>query len=152
VTYTAADARQQLLDTVATATEELGLALAALGEAYEHLDEHSAERLEEDLFRPLQAAYGRAQRTHREFGVRHELPTRTFQPASRRAPSTGVKGLLDEAVAAAGKADTALAALQDSMLPIEVGDAELRAGLQEVRALLSDLSRRSRELVRTFGR
>jgi hypothetical protein len=152
VTYTAADARQQLLDTLATATEELGLALAALGEAYEHLDEHSAERLEEDLFRPLQAAYGRAQRTHREFAVRHELPTRTFQPASRRAPSTGVKGLLDEAVAAAGKADTALAALQDSMLPIEVGDAELRAGLQEVRALLSDLSRRSRELVRTFGR
>jgi hypothetical protein len=38
------------------------------------------------------------------------------------------------------------------MLPIEVGDAELRAGLQEVRELLANLSRRSRELVRTFGR
>jgi hypothetical protein len=152
VTYTTADARQQLLDTVATATEELGFALAALGEAYEHLDENSAERLEQELFRPVQAAYGRAQRTHREFAVRHELPSRVFQPASRRAPSTGVKGLLDEAVAAAGRADSALAALQDSMLPIEVGDAELRAGLQEVRALLAELSRRSRELVRTFGR
>jgi len=152
MTYAAADARTQLLDTVAAATEDLGFALAALGEAYELLDENSAERLEEELFRPVQAAYGRAQRTYLEFAARHELPSRTFAPATLRAPSTGVKGLLDGAVAAAGKADVALATLQDSMLPIEVGDPELRAGLRGVRELLAHVSRRSRELVRTFGR
>jgi hypothetical protein len=152
MTYAAADARTQLLDTVASATEDLGFALAALGEAYELLDENSGERLEQELFRPVQAAYGRAQRTYLKFAARHELPSRTFRPAALRAPSTGVKGLLDEAVAAAGKADVALATLQDSMLPIEVGDPELRAGLREVRELLADVSHRSRELVRTFGR
>ena len=45
-----------------------------------------------------------------------------------------------------------LAALQDSMLPIEVGDSELRAGLQEVRELLGQLRHQARELVRTLGR
>jgi hypothetical protein len=38
------------------------------------------------------------------------------------------------------------------MLPVEVGDAELRSGLAEVRELLGDLRARSRELVRTLGR
>jgi hypothetical protein len=38
------------------------------------------------------------------------------------------------------------------MLPIEVGDAELRAGLQEVRELLGEVRGRARELVRTLGR
>ncbi|MCW3024929.1 MAG: hypothetical protein JWM29_361, partial [Solirubrobacterales bacterium] len=37
--YTTADARQQLLDTLADATEQLGSAVAALSEAYEALDE-----------------------------------------------------------------------------------------------------------------
>jgi hypothetical protein len=152
VTYATADARQQLLDALAVATEDLSFALAALGEAYEQLDENTAERLEQELFRPVNAAYGRAQRTHLEFAARHELPSRAFAPASPPAPSTGVKGLLDSAAAAAGKADHELAALQDSMLPVEVGDAELRAGLQEVRALLTDLTHRSRELMRTIGR
>ncbi len=62
--YTTAEARQQLLDTVAAATEDIAFALAALGEAYELLDEHNAENLERDLFRPVQLAYGRAQRTY----------------------------------------------------------------------------------------
>jgi hypothetical protein len=38
------------------------------------------------------------------------------------------------------------------MLPVEVGDPELRAGLAEVRVLLDDLTSRSREFVRTLGR
>lgn len=152
VTYTTADARQQLLETVAAAADELGSGLAALGEAYEHLDDNGAERLERELFRPVQAAYGRAQRTYLDFAARHGLPSRTFGPAPLRAPSTGVKSLLEHAVAAAGEADRELATLQDSMLPVEVGDAELRAGLQEVRGLLSDVGPRSRELARTFGR
>jgi hypothetical protein len=38
------------------------------------------------------------------------------------------------------------------MLPVEVGDPELRAGLAEVRELLGGLRARARELVRTLGR
>jgi ABC-type transporter Mla subunit MlaD len=150
--YTTAQARQQVLDTVAQATEEIAFALASLSEAYEHLDEHNADNLEQELFRPVQMAYGRAKRTHAEFATRHGLPGRTFQPASPGAPSTGVKGFLDSAVDAVERADRVLATLQDSMLPVEVGDAELRTGLEDVRKLLSDLRGRARELVRTLGR
>jgi len=152
MTYTTADGRRQLLDAVARAVEEIGLALAALGEVYELLDELTADRLEQELFQPVQAAYGRAQRTYVEFADRHGLPGQTFQPASAGAPSTGVKGFIDSAVDAAGRADGELAGLQDSMLPIEVGDVELRADLREVRELLGELRGRARELVRTLGR
>jgi hypothetical protein len=150
--YTNAEARQQLLDTLADATGEIGFALAAVGEAYERLDENTADRLERELFRPVQMAYGRAQRTHAEFADRHGLPTRTFEPRSPGAPSQGVKGLLENAVAAIGQADATLATLQDSMLPVEVGDPSLRAGLEEVRTLLGGLPGRARELLRTVGR
>ena len=150
--YTTADAQQQLLDTLATAAEELGVALAALTEAYEHLDENAAERLEEDLFRPVQSAYGRARRAHADFAERHGLPSRSFEPAAPGAPSLGVKGFLERAVAAVQSADGTLATLQDSMLPVEVGDPQLRAGLEDVRVLLDHISSRSRELMRTFGR
>ncbi len=152
MTYTTADARQQLLAAVARGIEEIGVALASLGEAYELLDEQTADRLESELFRPVQVAYGRAQRTYAEFAARHDLPGRTFAPAPPGAPSTGAKGFIDAAVDAAGRADGELAALQDSMLPVEVGDAELRAGLQEVRALIGELRGRARELVRRLGR
>jgi hypothetical protein len=152
VTYTTAQARQQLLETVAGAADEIGFALASLGEAYERLDEHTADTLERDLFLPVQAAYGRAQRTHAEFAGRHDLPGQVFERASPGAPSLGVRGLLDSALDAVARADGALAALQDSLLPIEVGDAELRAGLQEVRRLLGNLRGPARELVRTLGR
>ncbi len=150
--YTTADARQGLLDTVATAIEQLGVALAALGEAYEQLDEQSAERLEQQLFRPVQIAYGRAQRTHAAFAARHQLPPRRFEPAPAGAPSAGVRGFLDSALQAVASADATLSELQDSMLPVEVGDADLRAGLREVRELLGKLSGRAREFVRTLGR
>ena len=152
MTYTTAEGRQQLLDAIARAIEEIGVALAALGEAYELLDEQTAERLERELFRPVQSAYGRAQRTYTGFASRHDLPGRTFEPATQGAPSTGVKGFIDGALDASGRADGELAALQDSMLPVEVGDAELRAGLQEVRELIGELRTRARELVRTLGR
>ncbi|MGO9248335.1 MAG: hypothetical protein ACLP7W_07035 [Solirubrobacteraceae bacterium] len=152
MTYTTADGRRQVLDALARAIEEIGVALAALGEAYELLDERTADRLEQELFRPVQMAYGRAQRTYAGFAGRHELPSHTFAPAPQGAPSTGVKGFVDGALDAAGRADGELAALQDSMLPIEVGDSELRAGLQEVRELLGQLRHQARELVRTLGR
>jgi hypothetical protein len=150
--YTTADARQGLLDTVATATDQLGLALAALGEAYEQLDEQSAERLEERLFRPVQSAYGRAQRTYAAFAERHRLGGRAFRPPVPGAPSTGVKGFIDGALQAVASADRTLAELQDSMLPVEVGDPDLRAGLREVRELLGPLSASAREFARTLGR
>jgi hypothetical protein len=38
------------------------------------------------------------------------------------------------------------------MLPVEVGDPELRAGLADVRELVGNLRSRARELVRTLGR
>jgi hypothetical protein len=152
VAYTTADARQQLLDTLAAATAEIAVALAALTEAYEQLDENTAEQLERELFRPVQTAYGRAQRTHAEFAERHGLEGRAFEPAPPGAPSHGVKGFIESAVAAVERADSGLSTLQDSMLPVEVGDPQLRAGLEEVRALLDHTRARARELVRRLGR
>lgn len=152
MTYASAEARQELLDTIGDAVEDLGAALAALGAAYEQLDERSADRLEETLFAPVQKAYGRATRTYSGFADRHGLTTRSFEAATASVPSTGVKGFVEETVDAVARADADLAELQDSMLPVEVGDAELRAGLGEVRALLGDVSSTAREFVRTFGR
>jgi hypothetical protein len=150
--YTATEARQHLLDTLAGGIDLIGVAVASLGEAYEQLDDYAAERLEEQLFRPVQLAYGRAQRTYSGFADRYDLPARTFDPQIRGHPSTGAKGFIEGAVGAVGEADTAIATLQDSMLPIEVGDAELRAGLMQVRELIGEIPVRARELVRTLGR
>jgi hypothetical protein len=150
--YTNADARQQLLDVLADAADEIAHALAALGEAYELLDEHAADLLEAAMFRPVQHAYGRAQRTHVEFADRYELPRRTFEGQSAGLPSLGAKGFVEVAVEACTRADGALATLQDSMLPVEVGDADVRAGISEVRELLGGVRARARELLRTFGR
>jgi len=85
--YTTVEGRQELLDALAGAIDQIGLALASLGAAYEQLDESTADRLEEELFGPVQVAYGRAKRTHAGFAGRHGLTSRTFEahpPASRR--------------------------------------------------------------------
>lgn len=152
MTYATADARRQVLTSIADAAELLGAALASLGEAYEQLDERTAEQLEAELFRPLQVAYGRAQRAHNGFAARCELPSRAFAVHPPSAPAGGPKALLAAALEAVDRADRALAELQDSLLPVEVGDAELRAGLSEVRELLGGLHARARALVRTLGR
>jgi len=147
-----AEARQQLLDALATATDDLARALAALGAAYEQLDERQADRLEAELFQPLQRAYGRARRTHTDFAGRHGLQAREFGTPSPGPPSTGVKGFIETAVDAVRSAENELVALQDSLMPIEVGDADLRTGLTETRALIDGMSQRARDIVRTFGR
>jgi len=152
VAYIAGEARQELLDTLGEAIDKIAVALAALGAAYERLGTLPADRLEDELFRPVQAAYGRAKRTHAGFAQRHSLPRRTFTPAAPGLPSTGIRGFIETAVASVSEADARLADLQDSMMPVEVGDPELRAGLGEVRELLGDVSPRARELVRTLGR
>ena len=150
--YSTAEARQQLLDDLAQAVDEIGVALAALGGAYELLDEQTADRLEAELFRPVQVAYGRAQRTHAGFAERHGLRGRTFEPSTAGRPSQGVKGYLDGAVEAIEETDHLLVEIQDSMMPVEVGDAELRAGLAEARELVGPLAGRAHALVRVFGR
>jgi hypothetical protein len=147
-----AEARQELLDALAAAADELGDALASLSTAYELLDDSHADAMEEQLFRSVQRAYGRAKRTHAEFARRHGLPERTFAAAAPGAPSTGVKRLIEDAVEAVSRAEAELVALQDSLMPIEYGDPELRAGLAEVRSLIDGLPGRARGFIRTFGR
>jgi hypothetical protein len=152
MTYASADARQSLLDNIAAAADRIGTALAVLGTVYEQLDDATADRLEDELFRPVQHAYGVAKRTHTEFSARHGRPPRTFPTAPGGLPSVGVRQLLERALAEIVTADAELADLQDTMLPVEVGDPQLRAGLAEVRTLLGTLQARARDLVRTFGR
>lgn len=150
--YSAADARQQLLDTLADATDALGLALTALGEAYEQLDDHAAGMLEEQLFRPVQLAYGRASRAHGQFAARHGRESRSFEARPAGLPSLGAKGFIASAVDAVREAEGTLATLQDSLLPVEVGDEQLRAELADLRALMAPLPQQAHELVRTLGR
>ena len=90
MSYTTAEGREQILGDLAVAIEQIAESLAALGEAYEQLDEHTADVLEEQLFRPVQHAYGRAQRTYTEFASRSNLrvahissPTRPGSSPSR---------------------------------------------------------------------
>ena len=150
--YVTAEARQELLDTVAEAADELAVAIAALGDAYEQLDEAGGDRLEEQLFGPVQRAYGRARRTHSEFAARYGLPPREFKPGSHQAPSSGVKGFVEAAADAVDQAEAILVELQNSMSPVEVGDAELRAGLAEVRETLADVLPRTERFISGFGR
>src|SRR4051794_32632223 len=152
MTYVAAEARQELLDILADATEEIGVAVEALTEAYDLLDEATADRLEETLFGPAQKAYGRARRTHAEFAAAHELPGRDFAPAPLGRGNQTVKDLLERALGSVGGAERLLSDLQDSMLPVEVGDPAVRAGIAGVRELLARLPPAARELLRTFGR
>ena len=150
--YRAGEARQQLLDDIASAADQLALSVAALTEAYEELDEQTADHLEAELFRPAQLAYGRLRRTHAEFAERYSLPGRTFERSSGGQHSGDPRVYVDRAVEAIESADQILAELQDSMLPVEVGDRELRAGLSETRETIAQLPAKARRLMRAQGR
>jgi hypothetical protein len=151
--YSTAEGRQELLDGLADATGEIGYALAALGAAYEQLDVTTADKLEEELFGPVQRAYGRAKRTYAGFAERAGLDAATFDgQQSTGLPSTGAKGFIDNAVEALSAAGGKLATLQDSPMLLEVGDVELRGGLAEVRETIDALPHVARELVRRLGR
>ncbi len=152
MSYTSAQGRQQILDAMASAADHLAVALGLLGGAYDLADEHIAEMLEDGVFRPVQLAYGRLRRSHAEFAARSGLPGREFSPAPEGAPARGLKGLLDDAAEQVRQADGELAELQDSMLPVEVGDQQLRAALEEARSLMGQVGPKARELLRTFGR
>jgi hypothetical protein len=141
-----------MLDDVATAVDQLAVSVAALTEAYEELDEQTADALEEQLFRPAQLAYGRLRRTHAEFAERYRLPGRTFEPSSGGMHSGDPRVYVERAVEAIERADQILAELQDSMMPVEVGDRELRTGLSETREAIAELPARARRLMRAQGR
>ena len=83
----AVNPRRELLEAFAEGIDRIGEALADLGAAYELLDETSGEHLEAQLFRPVQAAYGRSQRAHNDFAERVGLPTRSFTAPGGGAPS-----------------------------------------------------------------
>ena len=59
---------------------------------------------------------------------------------------------MDRSVVAATEASRMIAELQDSMLPIEFGDPELRSGLADSRELVDRLPGAARGFLRTLGR
>lgn len=150
--YTNLEGWQELLDTVADAIEQLGQAIALLGVAYEELDESRGDELEGRLFRPVQAAYGRARRAHADFSTRRGLTPRSFDQPPAPAAWHGARSLVQDAVEQIGTADHTLSELQDSLLPIEVGDQELRKDLSDVRELLGPLEHDSEALLRMLWR
>ena len=146
------EARGKILDDLAAAIDQIALAVACLGEAFELLSVSSADRLEAELFRPVQKAYARGQQAHSRFAERSTGATRAFELPSAGRPSQGAKAFINRAVEASGHADHMIAELQDSMLPIEFGDPELRSGLSEARALLEGVPLSARSFLRTLGR
>jgi hypothetical protein len=149
---TTREAREEIVAELGRSIDRIALATACLGQAYELLDEATGDRLEGALFRPVQRAYARAKRTQGAFAGRVDLPVGAPEQPSAGLPSQGVKRFVERGGEAAADADRVLAELQDSMLPIEAGDAELRAGLAEVRELLAEVPAAVREFLRTFGR
>jgi hypothetical protein len=150
--YTSEEARTQILEDLAAGIEQIAFAIANLSEAYEMLDEESADALEEGMFRPAQLAFGRAKRTYSRFADRHGLPDRLFETTSPGLHSNDPKVYIERAIEASEAADQRIAELQDSMLPVDVGDPELRAGLSETRTSVAETPSRGRQLLRTFGR
>lgn len=154
MTYTSDEGRRELLGATAEAAETIGVALAGLGAAYELVDDDTADRLESELFGPVQAAYGRAKRSHAEFAARVGLDAHAFGVAEL-APGAlplDASGHVEQALEAIEHADDILSELQDSMLPVEVGDPELRAAIADVRTRLGGVPGRAHELLRTLGR
>jgi hypothetical protein len=152
MTYTNIEGREQLLETLADATDQIGSALEAVSAAHEELDDMNADRLEEAVFAPVQRAYGAAKRTYTEFASRHELPGRTFdQPPTGPAPASA-RELIDSASESAGAAEATLTSLQDERALIEVGDVQLRAGVASVREAIGDVPQRADQFLSTLGR
>ena len=152
MSYTTAEGRERILQDLAEAITQIELALGYLSEAYELVEVNVADRLEEQLFAPVQAALGRGKRTLSEFARRSGLPSDSRDAGAGGHRPHGARELIEAAADAIEQADHWIAELQDSMLPVEVGDPELRAGLSDTRTLMGHLPGRARELVRTLGR
>ena len=146
------EVRQGVLDTIGESIDQLGAALSALGVAYELLDERSQDRLEDELFGPVQKGYGRAKKTYTDFAARYGLPAATFAQPSSTSGSRDVRRFLDAAIEAADEAEEVLIHLQDSGQTVDYGDAELRAGLAGVREIIGGVREGGRSFMRTLGR
>lgn len=152
MSYTSAEGHRELLEATAEAADAIGVALAALGEAYELVDDDTADRLEAELFGPAQAAYGRMKRGHADFAARCGVAASAFGVAEPGAHEAAPAGYVERAIEAAQHADDILSELQDSLLPVEVGDPELRAAIADVRMRLGEVPAHGHELLRTLGR
>jgi len=152
VSFTAAEGRQEILDQLAGAIALLATAVATLSVAYERLDEQRSDALEEQLFRPVQLAYGRSRRTYDEFADRAGVPRLDAADGSPGPEHQDAIALIQRSAESVEAADAAIADLQDSMLPVEVGDQELRAGLSATRSLIDQVPALAQRFVRTVGR
>jgi hypothetical protein len=152
VSRTLAEDQERIVADLNVATEQLGLAASALGLAFDQLDEVTGDRLDGELFRPTQKAFGRTKRTMTQFAERMGLEPPNPSPGSPGLPSQGVKALVERAAASSAQAGHTLSELQDSMLPIEAGDAELRSAIAEVRELIDSIPSRTRAFLRGLGR
>jgi hypothetical protein len=152
MSYTTQEGRDRILRDLSEATGQIELALSYLTDAYELVDEGVADRLESELFAPVQAAFALARRTRSEFTRRYSLADADSDATHAGARPHQARGLIEGAAEAIEQADHWIAELQDSMLPVEVGDPELRAGLSETREVMATMPAHARELVRTLGR
>jgi len=152
VAITSSEARQQILDELAEAIEQIGFAAGRLGEAYEALSVGAADRLEAELYMPVQKAFGRGKRAYTQYADRSGLSAHGFSPPPLGVPHDGARGWIAQAVEAAATADHQISDLQDSELAIEFGDPELRAGLSETRELLGRLPGAATNFMRSLGR
>ena len=145
------DSHREILDALGRAIADLEESMSDFAEAYEQLDERAADLLEEQIFRPLQGAVARARRTHTDFARRQQMPPRAPDPPAQRLP-TGAHEHVERAVRGLEAADDTISELQDSLLPVEYGDPELREGLADVRRRIATLPGRGREVLRVLGR
>ena len=116
------EARQELLDDLATAIDELAIALAVFGAAYELLDETApptawrrAVSPVADRLRPREAPLRRLRRP-----LLAQAPH--LQATERVLGSQGVRAFLERAVRSHRRGRQAFVELQSSMMPVEVGD------------------------------
>ncbi len=151
MSYTTDSGRRQILDDASSAVTPLQGAIEALTELYEQLDEPTADRLEETVFKPLQAGYGQLRRTLTEFATRYGMRPPVFNSPNVALPNDP-RTVLEHVADAAEEADEILAELQDTLLPVEVGDTELRAGLSGARTQISRVPAQCGDLIRIFGR
>ena len=151
MSYTNESGRRQIIDDSVAAANYLGEAMAALGEAYDLLDDPTADRMEATVFKPVQASVGQLKRTLAEFATRYKLPAPVFETAGLPAP-TNPHTTLDRVIELVQAADDTVADLQDSLLPVEVGDTDLRAGLSRARTLIGPVPDAADGLIRMLGR
>jgi len=152
VAYTDLEGREGLSARLGEAVEYLGEGLGSLGEAYESLDDQTADTLEEKLFGPMQRAYGRAKKTYSDFAARHGLEGRTFDAPASPVTSGKAADLIAAVAGSAEAAEYALTELQDDPAFLEVGDQELRAGVVSVREPIAHVPRDARLMLRMLGR